>query len=98
MLFRSNSSDLTYGVFAGVGLGYTKYKVKVESEKHSKSQFDPTLNLGFRALAMQHHGLEIGMKIPFRKAKIDAPDPDDGAGVLKVKRNPRFDLIYTYNF
>ena len=97
-LYNFNNSDkLTYGVFLGMGFGSTKYTVNLSddtgSEKYSKSKFDMTINAGARLLAYQNHGLEAGARFHLKKAKIGS----DAIGV-EVKRQPTFNLVYTYNF
>lgn len=97
-----SSSDLDFGAFLGLSLGYANHKLKVEGDNDIKANgFDLGINFGLRTNIAQNHGIELYSRFGVLQQKKEIKDTwDDGSdtSTYKFQQPYQVGLRYTFSF
>ncbi|WP_104747652.1 outer membrane beta-barrel protein [Helicobacter cetorum] len=59
----------SFGVYAGLGVGYFEQNIRLSSENGSFMGYNGLVNVGVGSTIEVHHRIELGVKIPFLKTR-----------------------------
>ena len=101
-----SSSDLDFGAFLGLSLGYANHKVKVEAEGANipdikPSGFDLGINFGLRTNIAQNHGIELYSRFGVLQQKKEYKETYEGGEdtmTFKVQQPYQVGLRYVFSF
>lgn len=104
--YFNRSDSAQFGVFAGVGVAYHRYDLKLDFlDKQDFDSFGFMANLGLHADIAQNHGIELGARFFTNEAKGDSTifqNANNSASFSKydvsIKQKPAFFLRYIYQF
>lgn len=104
--YFNRSESAQFGVFAGVGVAYHRYDLKLDFlDKSDFDSFGFMANLGLHADVAEHHGIELGARFFTNEAKGNSTifqNANNSASFSKydvaIKQKPTFFLRYIYQF
>ena len=95
-----SSSDYDFGVFLGLGFGYTNHKIRIDSAIEP-SGFDLGVNFGFRTHIAQNHGVELYTHFGVLQQKEEIKSTFDNSSlisVFKAQQPYQIGLRYVFSF
>ena len=106
LAYFNRSESAQFGVFAGVGVAYHRYDLKLDFlDKSDFDSFGFMANLGLHADVAEHHGIELGARFFTNEAKGNSTifqNANNSASFSKydvaIKQKPTFFLRYIYQF
>ena len=98
-----SSSDLDFGAFLGLSLGYANHKLKGTdgSPDIKPSGFDLGINFGLRTNIAQNHGIELYSRFGVLQQKKEIKETYDGSEVImtyKAQQPYQVGLRYVFSF
>ncbi|PAF46973.1 hypothetical protein BKH46_05920 [Helicobacter sp. 12S02634-8] len=90
--------NLSFGFFCGIGIGADSWK-----ERDFYHHFQTTIDVGLRTNIYQHHGFEVGAKVPFWQSEDYKTSKSSEANITKelqtnISYNSSFYIGYFYTF
>ena len=96
-----SSSDLDFGAFLGLSLGYANHKLKGTdgSPDIKPSGFDLGINFGLRTNIAQNHGIELYSRFGVLQQKEEtSPDGSEDITTFKAQQPYQVGLRYVFSF
>ena len=110
LAYFNRSESAQFGVFAGVGVAYHRYDLKLDFlDKSDFDSFGFMANLGLHADVAEHHGIELGARFFTNEAKGNSTiinqnleGTTSNVSLSKydvaIKQKPTFFVRYIYQF
>ena len=106
LAYFNRSESAQFAVFAGVGVAYNRYDLKLDFlDKSDFDSFGFMANLGLHADVAENHGIELGARFFTNEAKGNSTifqNANNSASFSKydvaIKQKPTFFLRYIYQF